>query len=184
MTKRSSPRELSELFHHRWTAPLLALLHRDRGAKFVTVVNRLGLPRDSAQKTLATLIDAGLVRRNEGYGHPMRPEYLLGRAAEPIAEPLARLCDLVERRQLESVAYKKWSLPALAAIGAGAERFGDVRAALPGVTPRALTLALKDLLDADLIERVLLDTFPPVAAYRLTRAAKPIVKLLDEIVRA
>ncbi|MGH2451320.1 MAG: winged helix-turn-helix transcriptional regulator, partial [Candidatus Limnocylindria bacterium] len=68
---------ISALFHHRWAAPVLAELDRSRGSRFVTLSNRLALSRESLRRTLTALIDAGLVMKNPGYGHPLRPEYIL-----------------------------------------------------------------------------------------------------------
>src|SRR5947207_13068422 len=65
------------LFHHRWAVPVLAELRRERGSRFVTLANRIGVTRDSLRRTLSALIDDGLVERNPGYGHPLRPEYVL-----------------------------------------------------------------------------------------------------------
>jgi DNA-binding HxlR family transcriptional regulator len=41
-----------------------------------------------------------------------------------------------------------------------------------GATPRALTLALKDLVDAGIVERRVHDEFPPGTSYRLTSAGR------------
>ena len=49
----------------------LAELHRSRGSRVVTLSNRLGLGRESLRRTLNALIDAGLVMKNPGYGHPL-----------------------------------------------------------------------------------------------------------------
>ena len=38
---------------------------------------RLDVTRDSLRRALDALIALGYVRRNEGYGHPLRPEYLI-----------------------------------------------------------------------------------------------------------
>jgi DNA-binding HxlR family transcriptional regulator len=68
---------LIELVHHRWNIPVIAELYRRSGAKYVTLVNSLDVSRASLSTSLNDLIDQGLVRRNTGHGHPMRPEYLL-----------------------------------------------------------------------------------------------------------
>ena len=68
---------LTKLVHHRWNIAIVAELHRSNGAKFVTLANRLELGHSTLKRCLNALIDLGLVRRNPGYGHPLRPEYLL-----------------------------------------------------------------------------------------------------------
>jgi DNA-binding HxlR family transcriptional regulator len=174
---------LIALVHHRWTLPILAELHRTSGSKFVTLLNRLGIPRDSLQATLTHLIDRGLVRRNEGYGHPLRPEYLSGPKGKVMGEAALRLVESLARRGLTDVALRKWSLPTLVALGDGELRFGEIRSLLPGVTPRALTLALKELAEAELIAREVVDSYPPTAVYRLTRKGREVGAAAQALVR-
>ncbi|MCP6652244.1 hypothetical protein NL518_29540, partial [Klebsiella pneumoniae] len=71
------PIHLPDLFHRRWMLPVLAELQRSRGCKFVTLVHRTGASRKAINDTIAALIRLGLVMHNPGYGHPLRPEYLL-----------------------------------------------------------------------------------------------------------
>ena len=76
---------LTALFRRRWACPVIAELHRSDGAKFVTLVNRLGSNPAAMRTTLDDLLELGWIRRNPGYGHPMRPEYLLTAHGERIA---------------------------------------------------------------------------------------------------
>src|SRR5262245_47973361 len=90
---------LTVLFHRRWSVPILAELHRGDshpgGSKFITLLNRLRISRDSLTATLGHLMHHDLVMRNPGYGHPMRPEYLLAEAGYDIAPGCVRLMKLV-----------------------------------------------------------------------------------------
>jgi DNA-binding HxlR family transcriptional regulator len=74
---------------------------------------------------------------------------------------------------------KKWSLPTVAALDQP-QRYGELRRTV-GATSRALTLTLKDLVDAGVVERRDYDDFPPGTSYRLTadgRALRdPVVSL-------
>jgi DNA-binding HxlR family transcriptional regulator len=158
-----STSQLVSLFHHRWAAPVLAELERERGTRFVLLANRLGVPRETLSRTLTALIEGRLVRRNPGYGHPLRPEYVLTASGGRLAARCLRLLEILPDRELS---LKKWSLPVLAAIGGGA-RFSDLRAAL-SVSPRALTLALKDLQSLGLVEREVIEDYPPTTRYRPT----------------
>ena len=130
--------ELIALCHHRWSAPVLAELGRTGGARFVVLVNRLGVGRASLQRALAALLALGLVRRNPGYGHPLRPEYVLTPEGEEAAARCARLLAAVDSKA--GVLLRKWSLPVLVALRGNA-RFSELREALPGITARALALA-------------------------------------------
>jgi DNA-binding HxlR family transcriptional regulator len=167
------------LFHHRWAAPVLAELRHERGSRFVTLEHRLGVTPDSLRRTLGALIHDGLVVRNPGYGHPLRPEYVLTDEGSRVAEVCDRL--LATLNGLEDVALRKWSMPVVHALGGGARRFSELRAALPGVSPRALALALKDLQGAGLVERTVTDDYPPASVYRLTRRARPLARILGAL---
>ena len=134
---------LVALFHNRWSVPILAELHRQRGSRFVTLSRTLGLSRESLRRTLAALTDAGLVGRNPGYGHPLRPEYVLTRAGERISGACRPLVEQLRRGNLEEIGLKKWSMPVVFALAEGPLRFSELRDRLEGVSPRALALALK-----------------------------------------
>jgi DNA-binding HxlR family transcriptional regulator len=172
---------LVALFHNRWSVPILAELHRQRGSRFVTLSRILGLSRESLRRTLATLIDGGLVGRNPGYGHPLRPEYVLTPAGARVASACRPLDDALRREGLRDVGLKKWSMPAVLALGEGPRRFSELREGLEGVSPRALALALKDLEGAGLVDRRVTDDYPPATVYRLTRTGRPLVRLLRQI---
>jgi DNA-binding HxlR family transcriptional regulator len=172
---------LIALFHNRWSVPILAELHRQRGSRFVTLSRILGLSRESLRRTLAALIEGGLVGRNPGYGHPLRPEYVLTSSGERIAGACRPLVELLRRSELEEVGLKKWSMPVVYALAEGPLRFSELRETLEGVSPRALTLALKDLEAAGLVDRRVTDDYPPATVYRLTRSGRPLAELLRQV---
>jgi DNA-binding HxlR family transcriptional regulator len=154
---------------------VLAELGRARGARFVVLVNRLGVGRASLERTLAALVELGLVRRNPGYGHPLRPEYLLTPQGEEAASRCARLLAAVDGKA--DVLLRKWSLPVLVALR-GNRRFSGLRDALPAITARALALALKDLERAGLVTRRVEETYPPSTLYAATPEARRLQRIL------
>ena len=157
--------DLIALFHHRWAAPALVLLTERDGVRFVELQRRLTVGRDSLRRGLDALLELGYARRNEGYGHPLRPEYLVtaeGRDAAILARRV------VASRARETL-LRKWSVPVLAEL-VEPRRFSELRAALPGVTPRALAIALGDLETARLVRREVRPTRPPSSVYRTTPA--------------
>ena len=172
---------LVALFHNRWSVPILAELHRQRGSRFVTLARTLGMSRESLRRTLAALIDGGLVGRNPGYGHPLRPEYVLTRAGEGIAVTCSPLVDMLRRRGLEEVGLKKWSMPVVYALSAAPRRFSELRDSLEGISPRALTLALKELEAAGVVERRVTEDYPPSTVYRLSREARGLASAVRRI---
>jgi len=136
------------------------------------LTNKLDVNRESMKRTLEALIELGLVMRNPGYGHPMRPEYVLTSRGEQIAPACVKLWKTIRKLNVEAMALRKWALPALGALCGAGERFGEVAEALGPVTPRALAQALKDLQDAGVVERRLKDGAPPYAEYRVTKRGR------------
>jgi DNA-binding HxlR family transcriptional regulator len=168
-----STAQLIELFHHRWSPPALALIAERRGARFVELQRVLGVGRDSLRRALDALVDQGLVRAHEGYGHPLRPEYVVSAAGRGAAATAAR----VLAAGPPDVLLRKWSVPVLAEIGEG-RRFSELRSSLAVVTPRSLALALQDLEAAGLVRREVLPTRPPSSVYRLTRRGRRVATVL------
>lgn len=178
-------RMLIGLCHRRWSLPILAELQKEirpgggGGAKFVTLANRLSLSRETLRDTLDDLIHRDYLMRNPGVGHPMRPEYMLtedGHAAAPHATAVMRA---IRAGGIEDVALRKWSLPVLLSIASGMRRFGQLKAMLPGVSSRALTLALKELEAEGLVRRSVTHEYPPGVSYQLLGAARRITRLLE-----
>jgi DNA-binding HxlR family transcriptional regulator len=172
---------LVALFHNRWSVPILAELHRQRGSRFVTLARTLGMSRESLRRTLAALNEGGLVGRNPGYGHPLRPEYVLTRAGEQVARSCGPLVETLRRRGLEEVGLKKWSMPVVYALSAEPRRFSELRDDLEGISPRALTLALKELEAAGVVERRVTDDYPPSTVYRLASDSRPLAAAVRRI---
>ena len=169
---------LAQLFRHRWAAPVLVALDQAQGAKFVTLASRLEVSRDSLRRTLDALVEAGWVMPNPGYGHPMRPEYVLTRDGKRLAPWCARVLKTLESLGGEGVWLRKWSLAVAAALGSGELRFSELAAALPGVTARALTQTLKALEDTGGVERRVVPGYPPWVGYRLSDRAETLVAVL------
>ncbi len=144
---------LSALVHHRWVLPILAELYRDDGCKFVTLVNRLTISRDSLSRTLEHLRTLGLAVKNPGYGHPLRPEYVLTPSGQLIGSDALTLMNTLRDLGITEVALKKWSLPVTLAVHTGFVRFSALLEAFPGLTSRGLTISLRDLETNGLIQR-------------------------------
>jgi DNA-binding HxlR family transcriptional regulator len=172
------------VFHRRWTVPVLVELYRGRGAKFVTLHNRLGVSRAILSATLDDLIDEGWVHRNPGYGHPMRPEYILTEVGRQLAPSSGRLLETVRRLKIEPLAFRKWTMPVTLVLGSEPHRFGELRNELSAITPRALTLSLKDMERDGLVQRDVLEEYPPVPSYSLQRRARPLYRALVPLAEA
>ena len=91
------------------------------------------------------------------------------------------LVEVLDDLDVTETGLKKWSMPVVHALGDEPRRFSELRSALPGITACALTLALKDLVAAGLVQRTVTDGFPPSTSYRLTPAARPLLAPLTRL---
>jgi DNA-binding HxlR family transcriptional regulator len=167
---------------HRWALPILAKLAATGGSRFVPLANQIGLSRDALRQTLDALIDAGLVMRNPGYGHPTRPEYILTDKGRRVAPSCARVLRELGDAGIEDVVLKKWSMPILLALGRES-RYAELRRTV-GATPRALTLALKELIARGLVERRVQEGFPPSTTYLLTQESRTLHRSVKRLAAA
>ncbi len=184
---------LLDLLGLSWGLPVLAAVwkgehgvggRRGGGVRFVPLMNRLGAPRDSLRRTLEALIEMGLLARYPFHSHPLRPEYVFTPKGLAIAERGAAALDAIETAGVDALALRKWSLPAAFALRDGAMGFNAIKAALPGVTARALAMTLKDLEAMGLIERTVVDGYPPRPSYALSRRAKHLPVALEGLLAA
>jgi DNA-binding HxlR family transcriptional regulator len=172
---------LADLCHHRWAIPVMAELHRRKGAKFVTLERSLRVSPDSLRRTLEGLVERGLVERNPGYGHPMRPEWILTRAGRSLGPPCAAVGRGVRRLGIGGAAGRKWTLPVLLALRPGEARFSELERALPAVTARALTRTLRDMEAAGMVRREVLPSRPPTVTYSVEPRARGILPALANL---
>lgn len=180
--KISTP--LIRLFHYRWAAPILAALHNlSGGAKLITLQNRLEVNRTTLRRTLDSLIEKDLVCRNPGYGHPMRPEYLLTDRGARIAPTCQALLQRLNELGLKEVGLNKWSLPMIEALPRSGGRFNALKGELKGITARALAQCLKSLIEEGLVERALIDDHPPWSEYSLTQLGQELNLWMIDLIR-
>jgi len=178
-----APEWLARLTHRRWALPVLAELGRTGGCKLVWLERHLGAGRGSAKDALDALIELGLVSHNAGYGHPMRPEYLLTPRGQPVAAESIPLIDALDRFDVRDLGLRKWSLPVLHAVHGSetiepAHRFAQIRELLRSATDRAVSGALRDQEEASLLVRTIRGDRPPRPEYRVTAMARAIVRPL------
>jgi len=166
------------LISGRWLIPVMAHLAEARGSRFAVMLARLGLSRSALAASLDLLARQGWVVRNPGHGHPLRPEYVLTEAGLEIGAFCKRV--MATRAQLGLVTgqLSRWSLPVVSRLSRADERFTPLRTALAPVTPRALSLTLKQMLSTDLVHRRLEDRFPPIPIYGLTARGRSLAEAL------
>jgi len=63
---------------------------------------------------------------------------------------------------------RRWTGAIMLALGRGATRFGEIEAAVDGLSARLLTARLRELEAHDVVEREVIPTTPVSVRYRLT----------------
>lgn len=181
--KRRPIRNAIRLFHRRWSVPVVAVLWREGPLRFVDLLRYLGASRDTLAATLASLIEVGLVE------HIRCPD--CGRMAyrlTPPGETLAPFCIdcTAAARELNArrVALMKWPMVVLVAVGRGQARYRAVQSELPGITPRALASALKDLVTDGFVVREVDAGYPPRAHYRLSERGRLLFPSMEALIDA
>lgn len=180
----SGPRFLVELFHHRWAVPILAELASDGGGRVAELTTGLDASRGGVRQALGALVDLGLVGRNMGHGHPLRPEYVLTESGRAVAIGAERIVEFARAWTIERHAFRKWPLPVVYGLGEDGARFSELRDRMPGVTDRALSIALRTLGTTRLAERIVRPSRPPGVLYLPTDRAEAILPSLRRLARA
>lgn len=160
--------DLRWLVGSRWFVPLLALAGREEGVRFAPLLARLQISRSMLTATLDQLLRKGWLMRNPGHGHPLRPEYRLTEAGRPVGAWCGRVMEERQRLGLDSARLGRWSLPLVRRLDRSWKRFSALEAELSPISPRSLSLTLKQLLEVGLVDRRLEDDFPPRPLYGLT----------------
>ncbi|HNM77082.1 MAG TPA: winged helix-turn-helix transcriptional regulator [Tepidiformaceae bacterium] len=166
------------LFHHRWSVPILATLYQSGPLTFAALSQRMKASRDTLADTLANLEANGVIER-QPLGR--RTVFALTPRGERVGAAALPMAQVVSSAGVLHLALKKWPMLVLTALGRGATRYNEAKAALPGITARALALALKDLDAAGLIERTIEAGYPPAPIYRLSETGQRFFPPLDAL---
>ena len=154
------------------------------GTRAIVLANALGLNRATLRATLAALIDANLVIPNPGYGHPLRPEYVLTPSGKRVAPLCSRFERLISELEVGSVAHRKWTAPILFALRSAQSRFNQIQKMLTGISPRALTTALRALTEVALVNRAVDEGYPPTTTYELSSTGQRLADVIGGIADA
>jgi len=152
---------------YRWSVAILAALV-DGGARFAEILHKVGLSRDSLSRNLNSLIENGWVTRNPGHGHPLRPEYLLTAEGLSLASRAMAVLKVQEQLGLDAKDMTRWILPLIHVLAGEKKRFNEIDRTLPEASPRALSISLKAMASLGLLERTIVDDYPPVTEYILS----------------
>jgi len=120
------------------------------------------------QLNLLDLIEHGWIIPNPGYGHPLRPEYVIAESQTEIASACLDVWTALIEADLTELIKTKWDLPTLmvlARLGTAA-RFGEIREELPTISESGLSKSLRSLENQRLVKRLVAPTRPPTPTYQ------------------
>lgn len=147
-----------------WSLPILAKLHDGVPGRQAPLLTATGASRTAFGQSIEHLIKLGLLERNPGYGHPLRPEFRLtptGQAAAEMAQNILAAPTTDEQRLIR----RSWTVPVLITLRQP-RQFAEIKRGLGSITDRALSQSLKSMEDLNWIDRsVNLEARPPKPLY-------------------
>ncbi len=142
---------LVNLTSKAWSLKILAQLHAGVSGRQAPLITATGASRSSFAASLEHLFQLGLLERNPGHGHPLRPEFRLTDKGKAVAAMRAgsrrsfrtrmpfRYCDAAGR--------------CYPAVTGAPSRFSAIKSDLGPVTDRALSKSLGVLEEQEWLRR-------------------------------
>lgn len=134
---------LVNLTSRAWALPILSGLHTGVAGRQAPLLAATGASRTAFAQSMDHLIEMGLVERNPGYGHPLRPEFRL----TPMGGTAAAIASRIHHVSTEDdlpLLRRSWTLPVLVSLHTPSH-FSDIKRNLRTITDRALSQSLKSM---------------------------------------
>lgn len=149
-----------------WSLNILSLMHSGIAARQATLLSASGAGRTAFVQSMHHLIDLGLLERNPGHGHPLRPEYRLTPAGAEAAILADKIQNAAPETSNHALLRRAWTIPVLGVIHQP-RYFKDIKKDLVSISDRALSQSLKHLQTQRWITRDVNTTIhPPRPLYR------------------
>ena len=142
-----------------WSLPILSALHDGVPGRQAPLLAATGASRTAFAQSMEHLISLGLLERNPGHGHPLRPEFRLTPNGMVAADIASKIHD-VTREEDQQLLRRSWTLPVLAALHAP-RHFSELKRTLQTITDRALSQSLKGMEARNWVRRGIDDTARP-----------------------
>lgn len=143
---------LVKLTSRAWSLNILAALHAGTPGRQAPLLAATQASRTSFAASLEHLVDLGLLERNPGHGHPLRPEFRLTQTGTKAADMASRVVSAVPDEAEFALLRRTWSVPVLA-LTESPQRFSSMRTELYRITDRALSSTLHQLEEREWILR-------------------------------
>jgi len=134
-----------------WALPILSSLHEGVAGRQAALLAATGASRTAFAQSLDHLIKIGLLERNPGHGHPLRPEFRL----TPLGIAAAALANKIHstsKKGDQDLLRRSWTVPVLTALHKPSH-FNEIKRDLPTITDRALSQSLKAMEERKWVRR-------------------------------
>ena len=159
-----------------WAIPILAKLHAGIAGRQAPLLAAIGASRTAFAHSMDHLITIGLLERNPGYGHPLRPEFRLTELGISSAA-IANSIQSVTADEDQDLIRRSWTLPVLTVLHRH-NHFNDIKRNLGTITDRALSQSLKRMEVRNWVRRNVDEAArPPRSIYRAVNTGGMISKV-------
>lgn len=159
-----------------WALPILSNLHGGVPGRQATLLAATGASRSAFAQSMEHLIKIGLLERNPGHGHPLRPEFRLTHIGIKAAA-IANKVQLVSAGDDQDLLRRSWTLPVLTSLHRPSH-FNEIKRNLLTITDRALSQSLKSMEDRNWVLRSVDDAArPPRSIYSAVNTGGMISKI-------
>lgn len=147
-----------------WAIPILSSLHEGVAGRQAPLLTATGASRTAFAQSVDHLIEIGLLERNPGYGHPLRPEFRLTPEGKKAAA-LANRIQLAAENEDQTLLRRSWTIPILTSLQRP-RHFNEIKRDLTTITDRALSQSLKAMETRHWVRRSVDDAArPPRSLY-------------------
>ncbi len=159
-----------------WALAILSNLHAGIPGRQAALLSATGASRTAFAQSLDHLIKMGLLERNPGYGHPLRPEFRLTQFGITAAAIASKIQD-VSTDEDQDLLRRSWTLPVLTSLHTPSQ-FNEIKRKLQTITDRALSQSLKSMEVRNWVCRSVDGSArPPRSIYRAVNAGDVISKI-------
>ena len=149
-----------------WSLNILALMQAGTPGRQASLLSASGAGRTAFAQSLDHLVDLGLLERNPGHGHPLRPEYQLTLTGTEVAKFADEITRAAPPTSKCALLRRAWTIPVLA-VSQKPRYFIEIKRELVSISDRALSQSLKQLQTQRWLRRkVDMQTRPPRPLYQ------------------
>lgn len=145
-------RTLVNLSSRAWSVDILAELATGTPGRQAALLSATGAGRTAFAASLTNLLELGMIERNPGHGHPLRPEFRLTPKGKKAAAIASKVKGLVGDPSESALIRRTWTVPILA-VTSRPRYFGEIRHDLRDVSDRSLSVSLRQLEARSWIQR-------------------------------